>query len=100
MFDIIRNINNLNDRNTPILQKSYNEFQNELIRLDTHNSLVGSVNQLREDRISKNKVNINSIDADLMTTRRQVEIIQNRNLIKEDIIYILRTTIKFFVVRY
>jgi hypothetical protein len=95
MFDIIRNINNLNDRNTPILQKSYNEFQNELIRLDTHNSLVGSVNQLREDRIAKNRVNIDSIDADLMTTRRQVEIIQNRNLIKEDIIYILRALFVF-----
>jgi hypothetical protein len=98
MFDIIRNINNLNDRNTPILQKSYNEFQNELIRLDTHNSLVGSVNQLREDRIAKNRVNIDSIDADLMTTRRQVEIIQNRNLIKEDIIYILRALFVFIAI--
>lgn len=95
MADITTNIFNLNNRNTPVLQKSYNDFQNELLRLDTHNSLVGSVNQLREDRIDKNRVNINNIDADLMTTRRQVEIIQNRNLIKEDIIYILRALFVF-----
>lgn len=95
MADITTNIFNLNNRNTPILQKSYNDFQNELLRLDTHNSLVGSVNQLREDRIDKNRNNINNLDADLMTTRRQVEIIQNRNLIKEDIIYILRALFVF-----
>lgn len=95
MADITTNIFNLNNRNTPILQKSYNDFQNELLRLDTHNSLVGSVNQLREDRINKNRNNINNLDADLMTTRRQVEIIQNRNLIKEDIIYILRALFVF-----
>lgn len=90
MIDIITNQNNLNNRNTHVLHKTYNEFQTELLRLDTHNALVGSVNKLREDRIKKNTVNINSLDADLMTTRRQVEIVQNRNLIKEDIIYILR----------
>ena len=90
MADITTNIFNLNNRNTPTLQRSYNDFQNELLRLDTHNSLVGSVNQLREDRIAKNKSNIHNLDADLMTTRRQVEIIQNRNLIKEDIISILK----------
>jgi hypothetical protein len=97
-IDITKNIFNLNKRNTPILQKSYNDFQNELLRLDTHNSLVGSVNQLREDRINKNRANINNLDADLMTTRRQVEIIQNRNLIKEDIIYILRALFVFIAV--
>jgi len=90
MADITTNIFNLNNRNTPTLQRSYNDFQNELLRLDTHNSLVGSINQLRDDRIVKNKNNINNLDADLMTTRRQVEIIQNRNLIKEDVIYTLR----------
>lgn len=98
MADITTNIFNLNNRNTPILQKSYNDFQNELLRLDTHNSLVGSVNQLREDRITKNRNNIDNLDADLMTTRRQVEIIQNRNLIKEDIIYILRSLFVFIAI--
>jgi len=103
MADITTNIFNLNTRNTPVLQKTYNEFQNELLRLDTHNNLVGSVNRLREDRIAKNRVDINSLDADLMTTRRQVEIIQNRNLIKEDVIYILRALFVFsslFVIAY
>jgi len=90
MADITTNIFNLNNRNTPTLQRSYNDFQNELLRLDTHNSMIGSINQLRDDRITKNKSNINNLDADLMTTRRQVEIIQNRNLIKEDIISILK----------
>ena len=59
-------------------KRKANDFQNELLRLDTHNNLVGSVNRLREERIKKNRENIDSLDADLMTTRRQVEIIQNQ----------------------
>jgi hypothetical protein len=92
MADVTTDIFNINSRNTDNLKQSYDEFQKELIKLDTHNNMVGSINRLREDRIEKNQNTIGGLDADLMTTRRQVEIIQNRNLIKEDVIDILRMT--------
>jgi hypothetical protein len=54
-----------------------------------------SVNKLRDNRIKRNNLNINNLESDLITTRRQVEIIENRNLIKEEIISTLKISILF-----
>ena len=93
MADITKNIFNLNELNVPNVHKSYSDFQKELLRLDTHNNLIKSVNKLRDDRIKKNNENINNLEADLITTRRQVEIIENRNFIKEELISTLKVLI-------
>jgi hypothetical protein len=74
------------------LDSQYSDLKNELIKFNVHNSLINSVNEMDNNYDSNNQRSINALDADLMTTRRQVEIVNNSSLIKEDVISVLKAS--------
>ena len=72
-MDIERDIQTMQNRNLDDLKPIYNTFKNEIFKLDTHN-----------------ENNLMSLDNDLNTTRRQVELSENSSMKKTDWINILR----------
>ena len=89
-MDIERDIQTMQNRNLDDLKPIYNTFKNEIFKLDTHNNIISSVNRFREGQLNTNENNLMSLDNDLNTTRRQVELSENSSMKKTDWINILR----------
>ena len=89
-MDIDKDISNINNSNIPDVKRHYRVFKDELIKLDTHNNIINSVNNFKSENERKNKAQILSISNDINTVRRQIEISENDSLMKYDFINILQ----------
>ena len=90
MSFIDKDILEIQNRKWNDVKQNYGEFESELMKLDTHNNMVSTINDFRNEKMDINEQKIMKIDKDLNTLRRQVEISQNSSLKKEDWIYFLR----------
>jgi hypothetical protein len=77
---------------TKDLVDTQSKLEKQLLDYNVHNILIDSVTDMDEQKVSNQEQALNALDADLMTTRRQVEIINNGALIKDDMIAILKFT--------
>ena len=100
MSFIDKDILEIQNRKWDDVKKNYSEFKTELIKLDTHNNMISSINSFRNEKMDANEMTLMSIDKDLNTLRRQVEISQNSSLKKEDWIYFLRGTFLYFSIMF
>jgi hypothetical protein len=89
-MDIDKDIQLIQSRNVEDLKTHYNTFKKELLKLDTHNNIISSVNRFREGQLNTNEERLMSLDKDLNSTRRQAEISENSGLKKSDWINVLR----------
>ena len=100
MSFIDKDILEIQNRKWDDVKKNYAEFKNELMKLDTHNNMITSINSFRNEKMDANESKLMSIDKDLNTLRRQVEISQNSSLKKEDWIYFLRGTFLYIAIMF
>jgi hypothetical protein len=89
-MDIDNDIRLIQNRNVEDLRTHYQSFKKELLKLDTHNNIISSVNRFRDGQLSTNEERLMSLDKDLNSTRRQVEISENSSIKKSDWINVLR----------
>lgn len=89
-MDIDNDIRLIQNRNIEDLRTHYQSFKKELLKLDTHNNIISSVNRFRDGQLSTNEERLMSLDKDLNSTRRQVEISENSSIKKSDWINVLR----------
>jgi uncharacterized protein YhaN len=89
-MDIDTDIGLIQSRNVEDLRTHYQTFKKELLKLDTHNNIISSVNRFRDGQLSTNEERLMSLDKDLSSTRRQVEISENSSIKKYDWINVLR----------
>jgi len=89
-MDIDNDIGLIQNRNVEDLKTHYQTFKKELLKLDTHNNIINSVNRFRDGQLSTNEERLMSLDKDLNSTRRQVEISENSSIKKSDWINVLR----------
>jgi len=94
-MEIDKDISNINNRNIPDVKRHFNAFKDELIKLDTHNNIINSVNNFKSENERKNKAQILSISNDINTVRRQIEISENASMIKYDFINILQVVLLY-----
>jgi hypothetical protein len=89
-MDISKDIQNIQNRNINNVKNDFSAFKDNLLKLDTQNNLINSVNNFKNRNQQKNKAQILSLRNDLNTVRRQIEIAENDSLIKNDFINILQ----------
>ena len=97
-MDINTDIGLIQSRKVEDLKTHYGTFKKELLKLDTHNNIISSVNRFRDGQLSTNEERLMSLDKDLLSTRRQVEISENSSMKKTDWIYVLRFLFLYFAV--
>jgi len=89
-MDISKDIQNIQKRNIDGVKGFYTEFKDNLLKLDTQNNIVNSVNNFKIKNERKNKAQILALGNDINTVRRQIEISENDSLIKNDLINFLQ----------
>jgi len=100
MSFIDKDILEIQNRKWNDVKNNYSEFKSELLKLDTHNNMISSINEFRNDKMDSNENLLMSLDKDLNTMRRQVEISQNSSLKKEDWINFLRIFLLYIAIMY
>jgi len=98
VISIDKDINDIRNRKWEDLQKHYTDFKEQIVKLDTQNNIVSSVNRFRKTRLDDNENQLMGMEKDLNTIRRQIEINQNSSKKKTDFIYLLRATLLYLCI--